>query len=259
MNRLNKLFQEKSKDILSVFFTAGHPNLNDTVTIIENLDKAGADIVEVGIPFSDPVADGQVIQQSSLKALNNGMSVKLLFEQLKNIRSVTQMPIILMGYLNPVIQYGITDFCKRCYEIGIDGLILPDLPPELYIERYKDIFEMYKLANIMLVTPQTSDERIKQLDKLSSGFLYVVSSSSTTGAKTGFQEYQLDYFKRLKNLNLTKPKLIGFGISDNQAFKEACLYAEGVIIGSAFIRKLEQSGSLTDNIIAFIKTILESN
>lgn len=255
MNRLNNLFLNKKEKVLSVYFSAGHPNLSDTATIINALSSAGADIVEVGIPFSDPVADGPVIQQSSLKALKNGMSVKLLFEQLKDIRQHTQIPIILMGYLNPVLQFGIEKFCENCMRVGVDGLILPDLPPEIFNEQYRAIFEKYNLCNILLVPPQTSDERIKQLDKWSSGFLYIVAASSTTGAKQGFQPYQIEYFNRLQKLNLTNPKLIGFGISSHDSFMEACKYGNGAIIGSAFIKALEGKGELKKIINDFVKGI----
>ena len=258
MNRLDKLFSKKNKNILSIYFSAGHPELNDTVAIIEMLDKSGADIVEIGIPFSDPVADGPVIQQSSLKALKNGMNVKLLFEQLRNIREKTELPIILMGYLNPVLQYGIEAFCKKCYETGIDGTIVPDLPPELYVQNYKAIYEKYNLANILLVTPQTSDDRIKVLDSISTGFLYIVAASSTTGAKPGLEKYQINYFNRLQKLHLKSPLLIGFGISDNKSFTEACKYANGAIIGSAFIKALEGKGELNYKVESFIKKIIRN-
>jgi tryptophan synthase alpha chain len=258
MNRLDRLFQEKNEGILSVYFTAGHPELHDTVDIIANLDKAGADIVEVGIPFSDPVADGPVIQKSSLKALKNGVSVKILFEQLEKIREKTQIPIVLMGYFNPVLQYGVERFCEKCNKIGIDGLILPDLPPELYNERYLPVFQENNLKNVLLVPPQTSDERIKKLDQWTSGFLYIVAASSTTGAKKGFQPYQIEYFNRLSSLDLKSPQLIGFGISDNQTFSEACDYANGAIIGSAFIQALEKHGELGDKISTFIHAVKNS-
>ena len=255
MNRINKLFEQKSSNILSIYFTAGHPLLDDTVTIIETLDKAGVDMIEVGMPFSDPVADGPTIQHSSLIALKNGMSVKKLFEQLNGIREKTAMPIILMGYLNPVLQFGIEKFCEKCNQVGIDGLILPDLPPEIYLDKYKKIFVENNLINIFLVTPQTSDERIKYLDSQESGFLYVVSSSSTTGAKKEFQTYQIDYFERLNKLKLKNPKIIGFGISNCDGFTEACKYANGAIIGSAFVKALEEKNSLNENIMNFIGSV----
>lgn len=256
MNRLDRLFEKKKNNVLAVYFSAGHPGLNDTATIVETLDKAGADIVEIGMPFSDPVADGPVIQQSSLQALKNGMSLKLLFQQLDKIRKKTAIPIVLMGYLNPVLQYGIENFCKKCSELGIDGTILPDLPPDLYAGNYKKYFEQYGIANILLVPPQSSDERIKQLDKLSTGFLYIVSSAATTGAKDGFEAYQLEYFDRLKQLEIKTPHLIGFGISDRQSFVEANKHANGAIIGSAFIKALENKGSLEDNIHKFVSSIM---
>lgn len=257
MNRLNTLFDKKKKNVLAVYFTAGHPELNDTAQITEQIDIAGADIVEIGMPFSDPVADGPVIQESSLQALNNGMSIKLLFTQLKNIRNITQIPIVLMGYLNPVIQYGVKEFCAKCKEVGVDGLIVPDLPPEVYNEEYRGIFEQFGLANILLVTPQSSNERIQQLDEWSSGFLYIVSSSSTTGAKKNIEKYQLEYFKRLQSLNIRNPKLIGFGISDKTSFSAACEYANGAIIGSAFIRALNAPGKLETKVNGFISEIID--
>ena len=255
MNRLNNLFLNKKEKVLSVYFSAGYPNLNDTATIIETLDKADADIVEVGMPFSDPVADGPVIQKSSLIALKNGMTIKILFEQLENIRMHTQIPIVLMGYLNPVLQFGIERFCEQCHQVGVDGLIIPDLPPEIYNDQYRTTFEKYNLCNILLVPPQTSDDRIQQLDKWSSGFLYIVAASSTTGAKKGFQPYQIEYFNRLQKLNLSSPKLIGFGISSKESFLEACNYANGAIIGSAFIKALEEKKEMDTTIRNFVRSI----
>lgn len=258
MNRIDKLFAEKRSDILNIYFTAGYPQLNDTMTIVKALDNSGADLIEIGMPFSDPVADGPVIQRSSEIALKNGMSVEILFKQLAKLREITQIPIILMGYINPVLQYGIVNFCCKCEELGIDGLILPDLPPELYTEEYQEIFEEYDLHNILLAPPQTSDERLKTLDELTKGFLYVVAASSTTGAKGSFEKYQVDYFERLKQLNLKKPRLIGFGISNHETFTNACKYANGAIIGSAFIKILQQAGSnLEMKIEAYIKMVKE--
>jgi tryptophan synthase alpha chain len=255
MNRLEALFSRKKNNILSVYFTAGYPQLNDTHLLIEYLSSAGADIVEIGMPFSDPVADGPVIQNSSLKALHNGMSVKVLFDQIKDIRKRTEIPIVLMGYLNPVLQYGIEKFCATCQATGVDGLILPDLPPEIFINQYKNIFEENKLSNILLVPPQTSDERIRYLDAMSSGFLYIVSASSTTGAKSGFQPYQINYFERIRKLKLKKPQLLGFGISDKQTFAEACSYFNGAIVGSAFIKALENQKDLKESVIEFVGKI----
>lgn len=254
-NRINKLFQEKKERVLSVYFTAGYPELDDTKTIIQELVKNGVDLIEVGMPFSDPVADGPVIQQSSLVALNNGMSVKKLFEQLQDIRQSVDIPLILMGYLNPVLQYGIEAFCQKCNEIGIDGLILPDLPLSVYEDDFKAIFEANNLHNIFLITPQTSDERLKQIDEISTGFIYMVSSNATTGAKTSVTEFQRQYFERIKSMNLKNPRVIGFGISNAETFANACQYASGAIIGSAFVKALEGSESLAQKISGFINSI----
>lgn len=254
-NRLNETFSHK-KNILSVYFTAGFPNLNDTCTIIEELEKAGADIIEIGIPFSDPLADGPVIQQSSEIALRNGMSIALLFEQIKDIRNKVSIPLVLMGYLNPVLQYGIEKFCREAEAIGIDGFIIPDLPLDIYGDEYKALFEKHNLYNIFLITPQTSTERIHLIDQSSKGFIYMVSSSATTGAKTGFSGEQLNYFERIKELNLKHPTLTGFGISSNKSYTEACNYSSGVIIGSAFIKHIANSSDLKTDIHQFVKSIL---
>ena len=255
-NRINQLFQQKERNILSVYFTAGYPELNDTVTIIQELEKNGADLIEIGMPFSDPVADGPVIQNSSLIALKNGMSIKTLFEQLKDIRQSVQIPLILMGYLNPVLQFGVENFCKKCEEVGIDGLIIPDLPLAEYTENYKTIFEAHKLHNILLITPQTSNERIRQIDSECSGFIYMVSSSSTTGMKQSVSDYHTEYFERVNSLNLKNHRLIGFGISNAETFKNACKYANGAIIGSAFVKALENDLTLEQRISEFVKTIV---
>jgi tryptophan synthase alpha chain len=254
-NRINKLFKEKNRNILSVFFTAGYPRLEDTVPTIHELVKNGVDMIEIGMPFSDPVADGPAIQQSSLVALNNGMSVRVLFEQLKNIRQSVQVPLILMGYINPVLQYGIEAFCKKCHEIGIDGLIIPDLPLGVYEEEYKSVFEENNLHNIFLITPQTSDERLRQIDKASFGFIYMVSSNSTTGAKSGVSEAQNNYFQRIKAFNLNNPCLIGFGISNAETFHNACQYANGAIIGSAFVNVLAGEASLKEKVSRFMTVV----
>ena len=251
-NRINKLFQDKKEGIMSVYFTAGFPQLNDTVTIIKELERNGVDLIEIGMPFSDPVADGPVIQNSSHIALQNGMSIKVLFEQLKGIRNEVNIPLILMGYLNPVLQFGVEDFCKKCKEAGIDGLILPDLPLDVFKEEFQEIFTKYGLHNIMLITPQTSDERLKEIDDISTGFIYMVSGSSTTGVKTSFQN---SYFERIKQRNLKNPRLIGFGISTRETFATACDYSQGAIIGSAFIDALVQKGELNERIINFVHTL----
>ncbi|HAH24702.1 MAG TPA: tryptophan synthase subunit alpha [Prolixibacteraceae bacterium] len=254
-NRINKLFQGKGKNILSVYFTAGYPKLNDTKTIIQELVKNGVDLIEIGMPFSDPVADGPVIQHSSLVALQNGMSIRELFRQLEDIRQSVDIPLILMGYINPVLQYGVDQFCQKCREIGIDGLIIPDLPLSVYEEEYKSIFEANNLHNIFLITPQTSDERLRTIDEASSGFIYMVSSNSTTGAKTGISELQKNYFERINAFGLKNPRLIGFGISNNETFRNACQYAQGAIIGSAFVNALEVDSPLDEKISHFIESI----
>jgi tryptophan synthase alpha chain len=256
MNRINKLFQNKKERILSVYFTAGYPKLDDTVSIIEELVKNGVDLIEIGMPFSDPVADGPVIQHSSLIALQNGMSIKKLFEQLKNIRGTVDIPLILMGYINPVLQYGVDAFCKKCNEIGIDGLIIPDLPLDVYQEEFKAVFEANNLHNIFLITPQTSDERLKLIDGVSSGFIYMVSSNSTTGAKSSVSDFQREYFERVRNIGIKNPRLIGFGISNAETFSNACQYASGAIIGSAFVKALEGRESLEEKVSEFINSIV---
>jgi len=254
-NRINQLFQEKARNILSVYFTAGYPHLGDTKTIIEELVKKGVDLIEIGMPFSDPVADGPVIQHSSLVALQNGLSGNTLCEQLKDIRQSVDIPLILMGYINPVLQYGVEAFCIKCREIGIDGLIIPDLPLSVYEEEYQSIFEANHLHNIFLITPQTSDDRLRLIDEASSGFIYMVSSNSTTGAKAGTSEVQKNYFARINTFGLKNPRLIGFGISNAETFQNACHYAQGAIIGSAFVKVLEEDVPLEVKISNFIDSV----
>ena len=255
-NRINKLFQQKERNILSVYFTAGYPTLNDTKTIIQELVKNGVDLIEIGMPFSDPVADGPVIQHSSLVALQNGMSIRELFLQLQDIRQSVDTPLILMGYINPVLQYGVEAFCKKCNEVGIDGLIIPDLPLSVYEQEYKSIFEANNVHNIFLITPQTSDARLRMIDEASSGFIYMVSSNSTTGAKEGVSDMQKSYFERINTFGLKNPRLIGFGISNALTFRNACQYAQGAIIGSAFVNSLKADQHLNQNISQFIKKIV---
>ncbi len=256
MNRIDKLFSKKKNNILSIYFTAGYPKLDDTVSIIKALEKNGTDLVEIGIPFSDPLADGPVIQKSSQVALENGMSLKKLFDQLHDIRQHIKIPLIMMGYLNPVLQYGIENFCESCQKTGIDGIILPDLPVKEYMESYRPIFNQYGLHNIFLITPQTNDDRIRMIDEMDGGFVYMVSSSSTTGAKRQIINTQETYFKKIDALSLKKPKLIGFGISNHETFTKACKYANGAIIGSAFIKDLTTKNNLEKNIEGFIKRIV---
>lgn len=252
MNRINQKLQENKK-LLSIYFTAGYPNLDDTVPILKALQDSGVDMVEIGLPFSDPLADGPTIQESSTAALKNGMHTELLFEQLKDIREHIHIPLILMGYFNPMLQYGVEDFCKKCAEIGIDGIIMPDLPLDVYQEEYEAIFKQHGLINIFLITPQTSEERIRAIDRASEGFIYMVSSASTTGAKTGFGETQNLYFERIAALGLSSPQIVGFGISNADTFKAATAKAKGAIIGSAFIKNITQRG--IEGIDSFIKEI----
>ncbi|MEM9981411.1 MAG: tryptophan synthase subunit alpha [Bacteroidota bacterium] len=255
MNRLDTLFQEKKANILNIYFTAGYPHLHDTTTLLTLLEETGVDIVEVGMPFSDPLADGETIQGSSQKALENGMTLSVLFEQLQDIRQKISIPIILMGYLNPVLQYGMEAFCKQCKAVGVDAVILPDLPLEVYETMYAPLFQQYGLANIFLITPQTSEKRIRAIDKLSKGFIYMVSSASTTGAKEGFGEEQEAYFQRIQAMNLNNPCLIGFGIANQASFLKACQYAAGAIIGSAFIKATGQEVPLEEAVKQFVAQV----
>ena len=254
MNRINQKLKENKK-LLSIYFTAGYPNLNDTVTIIQDLEKSGVDMIEIGLPFSDPLADGPTIQASSTQALKNGMTTEALFSQLKDIRKSINIPLIIMGYFNPMLQYGVEAFCKKCAEIGIDGLIIPDLPVDVYNEQYKATFEKYGLINVFLITPQTSVERINFIDSISNGFIYMVSSASVTGSNSGFGDEQTKYFKRIAEMNLKNPQIIGFGISNNETFTQATSRAKGAIIGSAFIKHLTNNG--VNTITNFVSSILK--
>jgi tryptophan synthase alpha chain len=256
MNRINLLFQNKHSNILSVYFTAGYPSVDSAPSIIKELAGAGADMIEIGIPFSDPMADGPVIQHSSTMALKNGMSLKLLFNQLKDIREEVDIPLLLMGYLNPVLQYGVEKFCQDCAKTGIDGIILPDLPLEVYQKEYRTIFEKHDLHNIFLISPQTTENRIRIIDELSNGFIYMVSSSSTTGMKKGFAPEQTAYFERIRAMKLANPALIGFGISNHESFTTACQYAHGTIIGSAFVQMLGEKGYSEAVIREFVREII---
>jgi tryptophan synthase alpha chain len=256
MNRINKLFAAKPNGVLSIYFTAGYPDIEGTATVIKSLAKSGVDFIEIGVPFSDPLADGPTIQRSSEIALENGMSMQVLFEQLANIRQEVSIPLLLMGYINPVIRYGIEAFCKQCSEIGIDGVILPDLPMVEYLEDYKATFEKYNLRNIFLITPQSSDERVRWIDENSDGFIYMVATAGTTGTRADVSTEQEDYFKRIKALNLKNPIVAGFGISDQHTFQKATSIANGAIIGSAFVTALKKGEDLPGDIERFVKGII---
>ena len=240
MSRIKDLFDRKKQNVLNVYFTAGFPALNDTLLILKSLQDAGADMIELGMPYSDPLADGPVIQSSSTKALANGMTIRKLFDQLRDFRKVIQLPVLLMGYMNPILQYGFDNFCREAAELGVDGLILPDLPVFEFEKEFGIMIRKYNLDFIFLVTPETEEARIRILDKLSSGFLYAVSSSSTTGKNVALDS-QKNYFNKLTSMGLKNPVLIGFGIKDKQSFSKACSFANGAIIGTAFIRVLENA------------------
>ncbi|MEM9856175.1 MAG: tryptophan synthase subunit alpha [Bacteroidota bacterium] len=257
MNRINQLFERKKERILSIYYSAGFPALDNTLDIAIWLEKAGADMIEIGIPFSDPIADGPTIQESNKVALDHGMTLQLLFDQIKDLREHVSVPVILMGYVNPVLQYGVDKFCRSCKASGVDGLILPDLPMSEYLSEYKDQFDEYGLKNIFLITPQTSDARIRQVDEHSDSFIYMVSTSSTTGAKDSFGDEQADYFDKVRSLNLVNPTLVGFGISNKTTFNQACVHSNGAIIGSAFIKCIGSSNHLESDIHQFVKSIKE--
>jgi tryptophan synthase alpha chain len=255
MNRIDELFNKKAGNILSVYFTAGYPALDSTVEIIRELASEGTDMIEIGVPFSDPVADGPVIQKSNDTALKKGMSLRLLFDQLKDIRKETDIPLLLMSYINPVLRFGIEKFCKKCEETGIDGVILPDLTPEIYTASYLGLFKEHNIYNVLLISKGTSAARIREIDGLSRIFIYMVSSSSTTGIKRNFSADQKEYFLKVKKMNLRNPALIGFGISDNETYLKACKYGAGAIIGSAFIKALGEGEGGKNTVRDFIKKI----
>ena len=252
MNRILETLR-LDKKLLSLYFTAGYPAINDTMSILTQLQDSGVDMVEIGLPFSDPLADGPTIQASSTAALQNGMTTALLFEQLKDVRKTIHIPLILMGYFNPMLQYGVEKFCAKCQAIGIDGIIMPDLPLAEYEADYKAIFEKHGLINVFLITPQTSDERIQQIDAASDGFIYMVSSASTTGNISGFGNTQADYFKRIAAMNLNNPQVVGFGIKDAETFAAATEHQKGAIIGSAFIKHITENGA--NSVGDFVKGI----
>jgi tryptophan synthase alpha chain len=253
-NRLENTFKEK-QNILNVYITAGFPCLNDTVDIVKELASNGVDMIEIGMPFSDPLADGPTIQYSSEVAIKNGITLELIFKQVQEIRKSIQIPIILMGYYNQMLQYGVEQFVKKATQVGVDGLIIPDMPLNIYQQEYKKLFEKYDIKMSFLITPQTADERIIEIAKESSAFLYVVSSYAITGGKSEIQDYQTEYFKKIAALNITTPKLIGFGISNAETFEQACIYADGAIIGSAFIKALTDSKNIKETIKQFINSI----
>jgi len=245
---------KQANGLLSIYFTAGYPALDSTVEIASALEKAGADFLEIGFPYSDPVADGPTIQHSSQVALKNGMTLRVLFEQLKELRKQVSIPVYLMGYLNPVLQFGLENFCQACQEVGVNGTIIPDLPMYEYEELYQDTFKKYKVSNIFLVTPQTTPERIGKIDALSSSFIYLLSSNATTGKKLAIQEESETYFKRIKDMNLANPLIIGFGIHNKETFQQAVTFANGAIVGTAFVKLLAEENYL-EKIPAFIEQI----
>ena len=255
MNRIQRLFEAKQKNILSVYFTAGYPKFDDTTKIITELQKKGIDLIEIGIPFSDPMADGPVIQASGTQALRNGMTVSKLFEKLENIRENIHIPLILMGYLNPIMQFGFEAFCKKCSETGIDGAIIPDLPFDDYISQYKDIADRYGVNIIMLITPETSEKRVRLIDEHTSGFIYMVSSASTTGAQQSFDEKKQNYFRKINEMNLKNPRLVGFGISNKATFDTACSNASGAIIGSKFIQLLSEKSTIAEAVDGLLNVL----
>lgn len=255
MNRIDKLFAEKKTGILSIYFCAGHPTLNGTANTIETLERNGVDLIEVGIPFSDPMADGPVIQDAATKALRNGMTLRLLFSQLENIRESVKIPLILMGYLNPIYQYGYDAFFKKCSEIGIDGVIIPDLPFKDYLNDVKPIANKYGIHVIMLITPETSDERIRFIDEHTDGFIYMVSSAATTGVQKEFDAKKQAYFSRIDSMGLRNPRMVGFGISNKQTFEAALNHASGAIIGSKFVSLIDSLGDADKAIKALLEAL----
>lgn len=251
-NRINQRMADPKK-VLSIYFTAGYPEKEDTVKVLSKLQEAGVDLVEIGLPFSDPLADGPTIQDSSTAALKNGMHTQLLFDQLKDIRKSIHIPLIVMGYFNPMLQYGVDAFLSECAKIGIDGIIMPDLPLAEYEQHYKKLYEKHGIKNIFLITPQTSDARIKAIDQASDSFIYLVSTASVTGSKSGFGVEQEAYFERIAQMNLKNPLVVGFGIHDANTFSQATKHTSGAIIGSAFIKTITEKG--LEGISPFIKSL----
>ncbi len=254
MNSIQQLFQKKDKNLLSIYFTCGYPELNDTVDVISKLEESNVDFIEVGLPYSDPLADGPTIQDSSQKALQNGINLDIVFEQLMSIKASNKTPLVLMGYLNQMLKYGEDKFCQKVVECGIDTVIIPDLPMVEFENHYQQLFDKYGITNVFLITPHTSEERIRKIDSYTKAFIYVVASASITGAKGDISNNQVAYFQRIKAMSLTSKLIVGFGISDKQTFDTACTYANGAIIGSAFIKSLGVNG--VDKIEGFIKPII---
>lgn len=240
MNRINQLFNSNPQNLLSIYFCAGTPTLDGTAEVIRTLEKHGVGMIEIGIPFSDPMADGIVIQNAATQALRNGMSLRLLFRQLQDIRRDVQIPLILMGYLNPIMQFGFENFCRECVACGIDGVIIPDLPFRDYQEQYRAVAERYDIKVIMLITPETSEERVREIDEHTDGFIYMVSSAATTGAQQDFDDRKRSYFRKIEDMKLRNPRMVGFGISNKATFDAACEYASGAIIGSRFVSLLNE-------------------
>lgn len=256
MNRITTLFQQKTHNILSIYFCAGYPILDNTIDVIRTLEQQGIDMIEIGIPFSDPMADGEVIQEAASQALRNGMTLRYLFNQLKNIRKDVHIPLILMGYLNPIMQYGFEHFCQSCKECGIDGMIIPDLPFKDYMEEYRSIANQYNLHIIMLITPETNTQRIYEIDNHTKGFIYMVSSAAITGVQKDFNKQKQAYFHRIKAMGLHNPVMIGFGISNKQTYQSAETHASGCIIGSKFISLLKKENGNALKAITELKEIL---
>ncbi len=255
-NRIDKLFSEKKNRVLNVYCTAGFPKLDSTMEVLQALQDNGADLIEIGMPYSDPLADGPVIQNSSTIALHNGMTIAKLFDQLKDARKNIFLPIVLMGYMNPIMQYGLENFCRDAEAVGVDGIILPDLPMYEFENEFKTLFEKHQLKFIFLMTPETSEERIRKIDRLCSGFLYAVSSSSTTGNNKAISD-QMPYFKKLQDMHLNNPILVGFGIKDKETFEAACKFTNGAIVGTAYIKAIESSLNIQFDTKNFIKTMVD--
>ncbi|MFI3247564.1 MAG: tryptophan synthase subunit alpha [Rikenellaceae bacterium] len=243
MNRIDKLFAEKSSNILSVYYPAGYPHLNDTMMVLSELQSNGIDMVELGIPFSDPMADGVVIQQAATKALENGMSLKLLFSQIEKMRDTITIPVILMGYLNPIMHYGFEKFCEDCKRVGVDGVIIPDLPYKEYMADFKEVANKFEINVVMFISPETSEERVRLIDENTKGFIYMVSSAGTTGARSSFEGESDGYFERINSMSLKNPRMIGFGISSPETFRAACKSSNGAIIGSHFVKLMKSEPS----------------